>query len=58
VYRPLVGVLSKPPVRSAAVPAQAAASDWEFAEDWRYPDMLAAGLRDEPSAPVTEAVQQ
>jgi glycosyltransferase involved in cell wall biosynthesis len=54
VYRPLVGVLSKPQAREPAVAAQPAPPDWEFADDWRYPDMLAAGLRDEPAAPVNQ----
>jgi glycosyltransferase involved in cell wall biosynthesis len=52
VYRPLVALLSKPPERQAQVPAQPEPPDWEFADEWRYPDMLAAGLRDEPTAPV------
>ncbi len=52
VYRPLVALLSKPPERQAQVPTQAEPPDWEFADEWRYPDMLAAGLRDEPTAPV------
>jgi hypothetical protein len=55
VYRPLVGVLSKPAHRGPAAPAQSAPPDWEFASEWRYPDMLAAGLRDEPTAPAEPA---
>jgi glycosyltransferase involved in cell wall biosynthesis len=53
VYRPLVARLSKPPEGQAQATAQPDAPDWEFADEWRYPDMLAAGLRDEPAAPVS-----
>jgi glycosyltransferase involved in cell wall biosynthesis len=52
VYRPLVALLSKPAERQAQVPAQPEPPDWEYTDEWRYPDMLAAGLRDEPIAPV------
>ena len=52
IYRPLVGLLPKPADHGSAVRAQPAPPDWEFADDWRYPDMLAAGLRDEPAAPA------
>jgi len=52
VYRPLVALLSKPPERQAQVPTGPEPPGWEFADEWRYPDMLAAGLRDEPTAPV------
>lgn len=52
VYRPLVGLLPKPAGPGNAVQAQLAPPDWEVASDWRYPDMLAAGLRDEPAAPA------
>lgn len=52
VYRPLVALLSKPAERQAQVPAEPEPPDWEYADEWRYPDMLAAGLRDEPIAPV------
>jgi glycosyltransferase involved in cell wall biosynthesis len=55
VYRPLVGVLSKPAQRGPVVPAQPSPPDWEFSDEWRYPDMLAAGLRDEPAAPAPRA---
>jgi glycosyltransferase involved in cell wall biosynthesis len=53
VYRPLVALLSKPAERQAQVPAQPEPPDWEIADEWRYPDMLAAGQRDEPTAPVS-----
>ena len=53
VYRPLVGLLPKPADRRPAMAAQPAPPDWEFASEWRYPDMLAAGQRDEPAAPAT-----
>jgi len=52
-YRPLVALMSKRPERRPAGPAQPEPPDWEFADEWRYPDMLAAGLRDEPAAPVS-----
>jgi len=52
VYRPLVGLLPKPTGSGPAVPALPVPPDWEVASDWRYPDMLAAGLRDEPAAPA------
>jgi glycosyltransferase involved in cell wall biosynthesis len=53
VYRPLVALMSKRPERRAPGPAQPELADWEFTNDWQYPDMLAAGLRDEPAAPVS-----
>jgi glycosyltransferase involved in cell wall biosynthesis len=53
VYRPLVALMSKRPERTALGPAEQQPADWEFADEWRYPDMLAAGLRDEPAAPVS-----
>jgi glycosyltransferase involved in cell wall biosynthesis len=52
VYRPLVALLSKPAERAAQVPAEPERPDWEYTDEWRYPDILAAGLRDEPIAPV------
>jgi glycosyltransferase involved in cell wall biosynthesis len=52
VYRPLVERLAKPAQRTAAESPEPEQPDWEFADDWRYPDMLAAGLRDEPAAPA------
>jgi hypothetical protein len=52
VYGPLVGLLPKPAHGEPTAPARPAPPDWEFANDWRYPDMLAAGLRDEPAAPA------
>ena len=55
VYRPLVGLLPKPAVRGEALAALPTPPDWEFADEWRYPDMLAAGLRDEPAAPAAPA---
>jgi glycosyltransferase involved in cell wall biosynthesis len=48
VYRPLVAAFSKRPERQPAAPAAPRPPDWEFDEEWRYTDMLAAGLRDEP----------
>jgi glycosyltransferase involved in cell wall biosynthesis len=55
VYRPLVARLAKPIQRQDAGSTEPEQPDWEFADDWRYPDMLAAGLRDEPAAPTAPA---
>jgi glycosyltransferase involved in cell wall biosynthesis len=52
VYRPLVALVSKRPDQKADATAQPEPPDWEFADEWRYPDMLAAGQRDEPTLPV------
>ncbi|HEY2312927.1 MAG TPA: glycosyltransferase [Streptosporangiaceae bacterium] len=48
VYRPLVALLSKRPVPVADEPALPEQPDWEYADDWQYPDMIAAGMRHEP----------
>jgi len=54
VYRPLVAALSKRHNLAGAEPPQAAVPDWEFGEDWRQPDMFAAGLWDEPAVPARQ----
>jgi glycosyltransferase involved in cell wall biosynthesis len=55
VYRPLVGLLPKPAAGGQPAEVRPAQPDWEFADEWRNPDMLAAGLRDEPAAPAAPA---
>ena len=50
IYRPLVGVVSR---HAAPRPAPAAAPeqpDWEYADDWRNPDLFAAGLWHRPDS--------
>jgi hypothetical protein len=54
VYRPLVALLSRPAERQSQVRARPEPPDWEFADEWRNPDMFAAGLWDEPTAPVSQ----
>jgi hypothetical protein len=52
VYRPLVALLSKRPPPAAAAAAEPAQPDWEYADEWHDPDMIAAGMRNEPGRPV------
>ena len=52
VYRPLVALLSKRPPPAAAAAAEPAQPDWEYADEWHDPDMIAAGMRREPGQPV------
>jgi len=54
VYRPLVALLSRPAERQGQVQARPEPPDWEFADEWRNPDMFAAGLWDEPTTPVSQ----
>jgi glycosyltransferase involved in cell wall biosynthesis len=53
IYRPLVTTLAKRPAAQSADSAQPEQRDWEYAEEWHDPDMIAAGMRDEPGRPVT-----
>jgi glycosyltransferase involved in cell wall biosynthesis len=53
IYRPLVTTLARRPAPQAADAAQPEQRDWEYASEWRDPDMIAAGMRDEPGQPVT-----
>jgi len=48
IYRPLVAILSKRPAPQAAAAAEAEQQDWEYADEWRDPDMIAAGMRHDP----------
>jgi glycosyltransferase involved in cell wall biosynthesis len=52
IYRPLVAILSKRPAPRAAGPAQSEHRDWEYADEWHDPDMIAGGMRQEPEQPV------
>jgi glycosyltransferase involved in cell wall biosynthesis len=52
IYRPLVALLSKRPAPAVAAAAPPAQPDWEYANDWHDPDMIAAGMRHEPGQPV------
>jgi glycosyltransferase involved in cell wall biosynthesis len=52
VYRPLVATLSKRPAAAATAPAQSAQPDWEYADEWHDPDMIAAGMRRKPGQRV------
>jgi glycosyltransferase involved in cell wall biosynthesis len=49
VYRPLVGIIAAKPAHQSAVPAQATAPDWEYADEWRDPDMFATGQGHDPA---------
>jgi glycosyltransferase involved in cell wall biosynthesis len=52
IYRPLVAMLSKRPAPQSDGPAEAGQQDWEYTDEWRDPDMIAAGMRQEPGKPV------
>jgi glycosyltransferase involved in cell wall biosynthesis len=52
IYRPLVAILSKRPAPRAAGPVQPEHRDWEYADEWHDPDMIAAGMRQDPEQPV------
>jgi glycosyltransferase involved in cell wall biosynthesis len=48
IYRPLVGVLSRHAAAQPMQPPQATEPDWEYAEEWRNPDLFAAGMWERP----------
>jgi len=54
MYRPMLAAIAERPVQDTAIPAQPVAPDWEFADEWRQTDRFAAGMSDEPSAPVNQ----
>lgn len=44
IYRPLVGVVTRRAGPSAPATDEADEADWEYASEWRNPDLFAAGM--------------
>jgi glycosyltransferase involved in cell wall biosynthesis len=50
IYRPLVGVVSRHAAANPVQPPPTAQPDWEYAEEWRNPDLFAAGMWQKPDS--------
>ncbi len=50
IYRPLVGVVSRRAAAHPVRPTQAGEPDWEYSEEWRNPDLFAAGMWQGPDS--------
>jgi glycosyltransferase involved in cell wall biosynthesis len=50
IYRPLVGVVSRRAAPHPAAQPRPTQPDWEYADEWRNPDLFAAGMRQQPDS--------